>query len=201
MKHLLYLSFLCVFSVAAQEGQPSLDSIPIDELTGKVRYEYIFDAPGSKDALFNKAKLWLVDLSKNVKSFIQAEDKNEGYIIGKGSIAYLYSYYQERKKQLQLTDSIRVDNAEFTLKMFFKDGRIKFLITDIVLLYPSITSLNMSYDKIKLDEVRGLLKSEIVHKRAEGSTYLSKFQGLDKQIKLFIKKAEEKMKAKGENEF
>lgn len=76
----------------------------------------------SKTELFNRAKLWFINAFVDSKEVLQMENFDEGQLIGKGSIPFSQSF-------LMGSDLTR-GSIKFTIKLFFRDGRYKYVITD-----------------------------------------------------------------------
>jgi hypothetical protein len=114
------------------------DSISVNE-NGIVTYEEVVEQSGTKDQLYTKAKLWIADNFKSAKNVIQTDDKEEGLIVIKALFNYSYQHYftstKKKRKEVetQTLDYPENRNANFTMKIFLKDNKYKFLITDIEL--------------------------------------------------------------------
>ena len=78
----------------------------------------------SKDDLFNRGNHWLVDVFKDPNRVIQLKDKEGGQIIGKGNFPYM----QTKKSWSAWVNTEGVVN--FTIKLYFKEGRYRYVITD-----------------------------------------------------------------------
>ena len=77
----LTLSFFLAYGINAQDKL--LDILPLQG--GKVDYTEVVHVDSvSKNELYARAKLWLVDTYKSSINVIQLEDKENGEIIGKG---------------------------------------------------------------------------------------------------------------------
>ena len=111
---LLLSSFLLLsFIVSAQD-------FPINEKTGKVSYEGIVQVEGnSATDLYIKANEWFAMRFNSANNVIQMQDKDAGKIIGKGAIEVEKSGYHNGV-------------FDFTIKFTSKEGRFKYVITDIV---------------------------------------------------------------------
>ncbi|MCK0199126.1 DUF4468 domain-containing protein [Ornithobacterium rhinotracheale] len=113
MKKVLLLLFLCLFAMTkAQEAKP-------------LGFTKVVEVPGvSKENLYNRAKLWVSDNFKKAEYVVDVDDKENGLIICKSN--YLFE-----SKSITGGDTAR-GRVTFTLKMFFKDGKYKYEITDFV---------------------------------------------------------------------
>ena len=93
--------------------------LPINETTGKVTYEDIVKLEGiEKDVLYIRANEWFAKTFKLANAVIQVQDKEAGKIIGRGSISVTNLGYD-------------YGVFEFTLSFTAKEGRYKYVITDI----------------------------------------------------------------------
>jgi hypothetical protein len=143
MKKLL-LILLCLPMFGFGQG------FPISEKTGKVTYEGVVKVEGaSASGLYVQANEWFAKSFRSANSVIQMQDKEEGKIIGKGSIE---AYFKEWA-------TVGVWN--FTLSFECREGRYRYVLTDI------------SHDKIgsKLTGSGGLIGNE---KPACGTFHFSK---------------------------
>jgi len=87
-------------------------------------YEGVVHVPEmSKDDLYKNGKQWFIDSFKNSKNVIQNEDKEEGKIIGKGSIPV---YYNSMTGTNTCRDMI-------TIQIECKDNRYRYKIYDMAL--------------------------------------------------------------------
>jgi hypothetical protein len=111
-KLLILLSIISTSFVNAQE-------FPISEKTGKVSYEGVvkLDSLSSSD-IYIRANEWFAKSYNSAKSVIQMNDAVSKKIIGKGEIQVYY---------------IGSDAGKFlyTISFFAKEGRYKYIITDI----------------------------------------------------------------------
>jgi hypothetical protein len=78
----------------------------------------------SKNELYNRAKLWFVNAYNSASDVLQMDNKEEGQIIGKAIMKYnptVFSGSEQTK-----------GNIKYTIKIFVKDSRYKYEITDFV---------------------------------------------------------------------
>lgn len=111
MRILAILLLFATFSAKAQ--------LPVKD--GKVTYEVIDSVQGTKNEIYGRAKLWLATAFKDAKEVIQADDKDAGEIVGKGSFRFSYSYFGTVECL-----------ARFTLKISARDQKYRAIITDIL---------------------------------------------------------------------
>ncbi len=112
-----YTAFLILlFSGADSHGQEL--NFPIDSETGKIVYSEVVTVDGvTKNQLHLSAKKWFARSFKSGKSVIQLDDKQEGLIIGKG--------------HMEVSLDGNWGHIHFTMEMFFKEGRYKYIIKDL----------------------------------------------------------------------
>lgn len=104
--------------VVCSNGQEKLmDVLPLKD--GVVTYTNVVEVDGvDKEQLYLRAKKWFVIVYKSAKDVIQLDDKENGEIIGKGNFSIVY--YS------------RAPSIDHTITISVKDGRFKYLITDLV---------------------------------------------------------------------
>jgi hypothetical protein len=196
-----FVMLFLIFFPTVGISQTIMDSIPIDKETGNAYYEKVIDIPGSKDDLFAKGKLWFVNSFKSLKDAIQSEDKEEGFIIAKGNFLFSHPYYSEKKKQVQLQKNPWPVRAEFTLRMYFKDNKVKIVFTDIKFLDPSnLTFLDAMFSQVTLELTKKKLTGD-VRSQAAGATEIEKYRSANETLKSFISQIETHMKKKSESDF
>ena len=103
--------------------------IPIDSNTNKYTFEGVVQAPNfSKEQLYNFLREWFVIAFVNAESVLQMQDKEAGILIGKGRSGFDYSW-------------INHCDLGFTVKIYIKEGRFKYVFTDFKQYYEA------EYDK------------------------------------------------------
>lgn len=110
-KILLFFAFSLPLLLCAQTPIAFEEVVKIDEST-------------SKETLYNRGLHWVVVVFQNPKKVIQLKDKEEGQIVCKGSFDY------KQKKAMWGAGNNTKGVIEFTVKLFFKEGRYKYVITD-----------------------------------------------------------------------
>jgi hypothetical protein len=116
MKRIYMLIITALFfglSAKAQEPLTIEDVVEIDSVS-------------SKEILYNRGHNWIVSIFKNPQKVIQLNDKNEGQIICKGNFEY------NQKKFIWGASETTKGYINFTIKLFFKDGRYKYIFTDFI---------------------------------------------------------------------
>jgi hypothetical protein len=78
----------------------------------------------SSDNLYNRAKLWFASAYKSSNDVLQVENKQEGMLIGKGAISYNSTFLSGM--------NTTVGNVNYLIKIFVKDGRYKYEVTDFI---------------------------------------------------------------------
>lgn len=116
MKKLALTISLCY--AALSYGQDKLsDILPL--IDNKVAYSEVVYVEGvGKSELYNRAKKWFVTTYKPAKDVIQMENIEFGEIMGTG--AFKVSFY------------LKNPIISHTVTLSVKDGRFKYLITDLV---------------------------------------------------------------------
>src|SRR6266542_6700372 len=94
----LFVSLFLLFTLNSF-SQTLFDSIPLKD--GVAYYEKIVDLNGSKDTLFNKAKLWVIDLVSEPRYAIKTDDKQSGTIIFHANTKFDYPYQFIYKKKIE----------------------------------------------------------------------------------------------------
>jgi hypothetical protein len=85
---------------------------------GKVFYEQVDTATGTKAELYQKAKLWFANAFKDSKSVIQVDDKDNGQIVGKGNFDVPYKYGVNTSAQCNFTVKIDVKDNKYRLQIY-----------------------------------------------------------------------------------
>lgn len=118
MKKIFFTFFLFTSVIFAQTPK-----LPIDSITKEITYSEVvkLDSTFTKDKLFSNAKLWISKTFNSSKSIIDTEDKQEGVIIIK-------PMFQAYHRALGMDHNS--GHIEYTLKIFIKDGKYKYEITD-----------------------------------------------------------------------
>lgn len=82
------------------------------------------DSITTKKELFNRAKIWFTEAYNDANKVIQLQDEENGQIIGKGKIPY--------ESKIYFGSAGTRGFISYTIKIFTKDGRYKYEITDFV---------------------------------------------------------------------
>jgi hypothetical protein len=183
------------------------DSISVNE-KGIVTYEEVVEQSGTKDQLYTKAKLWIADNFKSAKNVIQTDDKEEGLIVVKALFNYSYQHYftstKKKRKEVetQTLDYPENRNANFTMKIFLKDNKYKFLITDIEL-EESVGGLVFSNYTWSQKHLTGLKEADtsILEIKVWQLDQLSEKRSINKAIINTMSSIKAYMSKKAENEF
>lgn len=100
----------------------------MDSATERITYESVFDAPGTKAELFERANAWFRQFYPNVAVVISATDS----VVGKIEAGHKFALYIEDKKGV----SRQIGFVKYDLKIWVKDGKARYKITDIRLEQP-----------------------------------------------------------------
>jgi len=76
----------------------------------------------SQDELYNRAKMFVVDVFVSANDVMQLDDKENGQIVCKGSMIYNSSIYS--------ASAMTNGHIDFTFKIFLKEGRYKYDFCD-----------------------------------------------------------------------
>lgn len=111
--NLFTIGIISILAIAAQSQDPLTfeDVVYVDSLIGK-------------EELFNRGNQWIVSIFKNPQKVIQLSDREEGQIICKGNFEY------NQKKFIWGGSETTKGYINFTIKLFFKEGRYKYIFTD-----------------------------------------------------------------------
>lgn len=110
MKKLLVLLVLLPMLSFGQERLTYTNVVKVDSI--------------SKNELYNRAKLWMASAYNSSNDVIQIGNKEEGQIIGKASIKYLSRVF--------VGSATTGGYIKYTIKIFVKEGRYKYEITDFI---------------------------------------------------------------------
>jgi len=128
-KIVLILICLPIFAIAQKhkrDVKQQIDTVPnIMPVTNQViMYTGVvaLDSTIPKAELFNRAKSWFVTTYRSAKDVIQMEDKDAGILIGKGIFNIIYNG--------GFFEGIQNVSVYHTIKLYFKDGRYKYEITE-----------------------------------------------------------------------
>jgi hypothetical protein len=130
----LFVCLLCLGSNAQKKDkyQKMADKYVLDsadrvfpQTNGVIIYTDIIDVDSSikKDELFNRAKAWFVTEYKSANDVLQMQDKDAGIIMGKGMFKAGYN--------MGLMSGLSIVNVYHTVKIYVKDGKYKYEITDL----------------------------------------------------------------------
>lgn len=119
MKLLITLSLLYISTA-------SFAQFPIDKETGDVKYTGVLSFEGtSKQALYSKAKFWVVTNLKSGDNMVELSGTNTDQIVGTGNITL---------DSLSLgKQSWQTSNLNFKFIVMCKDGRLKYSLENITL--------------------------------------------------------------------
>jgi hypothetical protein len=121
MKQLLFLLFSCAyFSSFAQEH---FSPYKLND-DNRLYYDFVYTNDSlTKNDLFTRSKTWIAKAFKDGKEVDLFSDKEEGLIIGKGSV----------RVNLSTLDLIAgsQDYLRYTINIFCKDGKARIVVDDI----------------------------------------------------------------------
>lgn len=98
---------------------PDKEALPQDT-NGNILYSGVVAvSDANQGELYTRSKLWFASAFRSSKEVIQADDKADGYIVGKGYSRLYTSRYGD----------LWASNLLFTVKLAVKDGRYKYELT------------------------------------------------------------------------
>jgi len=119
--YLLALSLLLAGTTThAQQATPAL-TLPVDPETHQVTYSGIVAVPNAtKSQLYARGKIWFATPSYLVQRVILADDQQANFMVAK-----VYSY-------TNFIFTLGPNSKKFwcTIKLYFQDGRYRYLLTD-----------------------------------------------------------------------
>lgn len=110
-KMILLLLVMLSLNAYSQEAITYTEVVNVDSLT-------------TKKELFNRAKVWFSETYKDANKVIQLQDEENGQIIGKAKIPY--------ESKILVSSAGTRGFISYTIKVFSKDGRYKYEITDFI---------------------------------------------------------------------
>lgn len=192
---------LLVFLVISQ-GSKASDTLYLDE-NKNFRFQKVIELGGNKDELFTKAKLWFAETIVDAKQAIQMEDKENGIIAGKVASVFEWKSYTVKKNKVVYygdTWGKNSDQVQFNVRMFFKDGKAKIILSDITILDRWYDFRNIVYGQPLIDSVKRLSLGTVKN-QAQGKSLESKIDGLNKEIKELVVNIEKGLTKKREDDF
>lgn len=121
------LVFIALFS-----GMTLAESATPQELADiNAPVEQVFDAPGySKDQLFNASRIWIAQNFRSGKAVVEYESKEEGTIVGNGTIAYPCKGGFDCMSKPDW-------RVRFTMRVDIKDGKFRLTFSNMNLTWPA----------------------------------------------------------------
>lgn len=119
---ILFMSFISLNLSAQKKGEQIVaPDMPISASTSKISYSKVVETTGNAKALKEKSLKWFHSYYKNSSSIIKSNTESE--LIGHPRFRILNP---KSKKGVQTTAGI----VEYFIKIYLKDGRYKYEITD-----------------------------------------------------------------------
>jgi hypothetical protein len=123
---------ILVLVALIQAGCASMQPITDTERT----FDAVYEVPGfTKDQIFNSTKIWIAENFRSAKAVLEFENKEQGVLIGNGSIKYPCSGLECLAK-----DDWTIP---FTMRVDMKDGKFKLTFSNLRLAWPP--SYNSTY--------------------------------------------------------
>lgn len=80
----------------------------------------------SKESLYNRGYHWVINIFKNPQKVVQLNDKESGQIVCKAAFKY------DQTKWLWGGSEVSKGYVNYTVKLYFKNGRYKYVISDFI---------------------------------------------------------------------
>lgn len=115
----------CVSLLVIMSNTTYSTNFPLDSSTGQVTYTAVVtvDSTLTADILYTNAKEWAAKYFKSAQHVIQMDDKETGTLILKGN----FKTGTNCRAVIGPTDYIN-----FTLSIYTKNGRYKYILTDLI---------------------------------------------------------------------
>lgn len=123
MKSLTLILTLFVFSLTLKSQ--TIENIPYDSVTKTIKYEGVITLDSlSKDELYKRGREWMLRTLKSGDAQVSLSDDDKNSLTGTGNILLenepgVFCYTTDR-------------GVNFKISVFFKDGRVKYLIEHVV---------------------------------------------------------------------
>ncbi len=134
----LIFALLFAFTLFSQEDSTSLN-IPVDETTGLIIYQEVFQEEGSREDLFNRASEWLHQYFANPLYVTKVRDASSGVIKGRHQFELFFEDKDGIKK--------RAGMVLYSFKIESRDGRYRYTIDELMLRQQSRYPLENWLDK------------------------------------------------------
>jgi hypothetical protein len=195
---ILFTIFLILISVSMKAQKEDVDSI-----LGDVKFDTIIVAKGTKDDLYKKAKIWLGEEFNSAKDVIQTEDKEDGYILGKGNFKYTYILYYTKKKEIKSFTNPETNRAKFTIKLFIKEDKVKLVISDIykVSQVSGFEESEIKFSNFEYEIVKRGITSNDIKEKASALSMQSEIKSIENNINQIITSLSNSLKRKSESDF
>jgi len=99
-----------IFGLCGQEPLTYTEVVQVDSI--------------SQNELYNRAKLWFATIYNSSNDVIQVDNKEGGEFIGKAILKYIPNIHSGNEQTK--------GNIKYTIKIFVKEGRYKYIITDFI---------------------------------------------------------------------
>ena len=140
MRKLIIFILLCasIISLFAQQTQPS-PQLPVDPDSKLITYKEVVNQDGNKDFLYDRGAEWLRAYYLSPVSVAKVQDKVNGKIEGTARIPL---YYQDETGLKRDAGIVYYD-----LKLEFKDGKYRYILTNFHLKASSMYPLEKYFNK------------------------------------------------------
>ncbi|WP_345951326.1 DUF4468 domain-containing protein [Mucilaginibacter sp. PAMB04274] len=178
----ILIAFISIQCLAQSQDTTGL-KIPYTE--GKVIYEEVVDLNGiNKQQLYYNARQWFIDYFTSSKAVIENEDKEQGRVIGKGTVNTTVSGFSSTTYPTGLTVQIDAKDNKYRYKIY------DFVITspevDLGRMYGKLRAFDFTPERILEDLAAGRRKT---FTKKQARNFLTAFDARIKEMSLSIKKA------------
>jgi len=124
-----FIQIACFFFYSAFL-YPSYGQLPVDDETGKVKYTEVVELAGmTKEAIYQKAKLWMVSTLKSGDNMVELSGENSDQLVGTGNIIL------SNVPALSGKSHMRSSHLNFKFLVFCKDEKMMYSVENFTLSY------------------------------------------------------------------
>jgi len=110
-------------------GFSAIAQLPKNEKNGKVEYTDVVQLEGmSKDEIYKKAKMWMVSTLKSGDNMVELDGSTSDQMVGTGNIKPVIDDKKNKTRYL-----IQDANLNFKFIVYCKEGRLKYVVTNLAL--------------------------------------------------------------------
>lgn len=127
MKNRLVMAAMAISFACSAQQELRLGVLPL--VDGKVEYHRTFQIDTSKQELFNRAKLWFLDVYANYNAVVQMEDTTRGRLVGKGNFSETWqvTFYATQNITVHHTVDLKISNGQYDVTV--KQLRVQYFVS------------------------------------------------------------------------